>query len=50
VEPNEEEVRKHLRAGEGYFDPTPEWDDERAWDRLWSLNGPTALPATQRRA
>jgi L-alanine-DL-glutamate epimerase-like enolase superfamily enzyme len=34
VEPNEEEIRKHIEGG--YFDPTPEWDDERSWDRLWS--------------
>ena len=20
----------------GYFEPTPEWDKERSWDRLWS--------------
>jgi len=50
VELNEDEVRKHLREGEGYFDPTPEWDDERAWDRLWSLNGPTVAPPTRRRS
>jgi L-alanine-DL-glutamate epimerase-like enolase superfamily enzyme len=35
VEPNEEAVRKHLREP-GYFEPTPEWDKERSWDRLWS--------------
>jgi L-alanine-DL-glutamate epimerase-like enolase superfamily enzyme len=35
VEPVEEEVRKHLREP-GYFAPTPEWDKERSWDRLWS--------------
>jgi L-alanine-DL-glutamate epimerase-like enolase superfamily enzyme len=50
VELNEDEIRKHLREGEGYFDPTPEWDDERAWDRLWSFNGATPLPATRRRS
>jgi L-alanine-DL-glutamate epimerase-like enolase superfamily enzyme len=49
VELNEDEVRSHLRDGEGYFDPTPEWDDERSWDRLWSLNGPTVAPPTRRR-
>ena len=32
---NDEVVRQHL--GEpGYFEPTPEWDRERSWDRLWS--------------
>ena len=35
VELNEEEVKKHLRGG-GYFDPTPEWNDKRSHDRLWS--------------
>jgi L-alanine-DL-glutamate epimerase-like enolase superfamily enzyme len=50
VELNEDEVRKHLREGEEYFAPTPEWDGERAWDRLWSLNGPTVLPPTRRPA
>jgi L-alanine-DL-glutamate epimerase-like enolase superfamily enzyme len=34
VEPNEEEIRKHIEGG--YFEPTPEWDHERSWDRLWS--------------
>jgi L-alanine-DL-glutamate epimerase-like enolase superfamily enzyme len=32
---NEEVVRQHL-AEPGYFEPTPEWDTERSWDRLWS--------------
>jgi L-alanine-DL-glutamate epimerase-like enolase superfamily enzyme len=36
VEPNEAVVRQHLRAGSGYFEPTPQWDKERSWDRLWS--------------
>ena len=35
VEPNEEAVKRHLK-GSGYFLPTPEWDKERSWDRLWS--------------
>jgi L-alanine-DL-glutamate epimerase-like enolase superfamily enzyme len=33
---NEEVVRQHLAPGSGYFDPTPKWDQERSWDRLWS--------------
>ena len=33
---NEELVRQHLAPGTGYFDPTPQWDQERSWDRLWS--------------
>jgi L-alanine-DL-glutamate epimerase-like enolase superfamily enzyme len=36
VELNEEVVRAHLREGGGYFEPTPQWDNERSWDRLWS--------------
>ncbi len=32
---NEEAVKQHL-AQPGYFEPTPEWDKERSWDRLWS--------------
>ncbi len=32
---NEDVVRAHLIDGR-YFDPTPEWDDERSADRLWS--------------
>ena len=27
--------RQHL-AEPGYFEPTPEWDKEHSWDRLWS--------------
>jgi len=33
---NEDVVRHHLAPGTGYFDPTPQWDQERSWDRLWS--------------
>src|SRR5437588_8196239 len=33
---NEEVIRKHLAPGTGYFEPTPQWDNERSWDRLWS--------------
>jgi L-alanine-DL-glutamate epimerase-like enolase superfamily enzyme len=33
---NEDVVRQHLAPKTGYFDPTPEWDQERSWDRLWS--------------
>jgi L-alanine-DL-glutamate epimerase-like enolase superfamily enzyme len=33
---NEEAVREHLAPGSGYFEPTPQWDQERSWDRLWS--------------
>jgi L-alanine-DL-glutamate epimerase-like enolase superfamily enzyme len=35
VEPNEDVIKQHLLEP-GYFAPTPEWDSERAWDRLWS--------------
>jgi len=33
---NEDLVRQHLAPGSGYFEPTPQWDHERSWDRLWS--------------
>ncbi|MPZ19701.1 MAG: mandelate racemase/muconate lactonizing enzyme family protein [Luteitalea sp.] len=36
VELNEEVVKQHLRPDSGYFDPTPEWDEMRTNDRLWS--------------
>jgi L-alanine-DL-glutamate epimerase-like enolase superfamily enzyme len=36
VELNDEECRKHLGKEFGYFDPTPEWDQKRSHDRLWS--------------
>lgn len=37
VELNEDEVRRHLDPeNPGYFLPTPEWDKDRSWDRLWS--------------
>src|SRR5438876_9036276 len=33
---NEDVVRQHLAPGTGYFEPTPQWDNEKSWDRLWS--------------
>jgi L-alanine-DL-glutamate epimerase-like enolase superfamily enzyme len=36
VELNEAVIREHMDEEHGYFDPTPEWDKERSWDRLWS--------------
>ena len=33
---NEDVVRQHLEPGGGYFEPTPQWDHEHSWDRLWS--------------
>jgi L-alanine-DL-glutamate epimerase-like enolase superfamily enzyme len=35
VELNLEAAREHL-DGDQFFDPTSEWDLERAWDRTWS--------------
>ena len=32
---NDDAVREHLNEP-GHFDPTPEWDNERSADRLWS--------------
>ncbi|MEX1054844.1 MAG: mandelate racemase/muconate lactonizing enzyme family protein [Rhodothermales bacterium] len=36
VELNPDVVKAHLVEGEGYFEPTPDWDVERSWDRIWS--------------
>jgi len=36
VELNEEVVKEHLREGAEFFAPTPEWNELRSWDRLWS--------------
>jgi L-alanine-DL-glutamate epimerase-like enolase superfamily enzyme len=36
IELNEEECKKRLGRDSGYFDPTPEWDQKRSHDRLWS--------------
>jgi L-alanine-DL-glutamate epimerase-like enolase superfamily enzyme len=36
IELNEEEVKKHLRDPKGFFEPTPEWDQKRSMDRIWS--------------
>ena len=34
---NEDAVKEHLIAEDrGFFEPTPQWDTERSWDRLWS--------------
>jgi len=36
IELNEEVVKSHLRPNSQYFAPTPEWDERRSNDRLWS--------------
>jgi L-alanine-DL-glutamate epimerase-like enolase superfamily enzyme len=37
IELNEEEVKKHLSPRDkGFFEPTPEWNEKRSHDRLWS--------------
>lgn len=37
IELNDEEVKKHLSPkANGYFLPTPEWDEKCSHDRLWS--------------
>jgi L-alanine-DL-glutamate epimerase-like enolase superfamily enzyme len=33
---NHEAVKGHLLPGTGFFEPTPQWDKEKSWDRLWS--------------
>jgi L-alanine-DL-glutamate epimerase-like enolase superfamily enzyme len=37
IELNDEEVKKHLSPNDkGYFEPTPEWNQRRSHDRIWS--------------
>lgn len=36
VELNDEAVKAHLRDDSEFFAPTPEWDEIRSWDRIWS--------------
>jgi hypothetical protein len=37
VELNEEEIKKHLHVEDkSYFAPTPQWNEKRSHDRLWS--------------
>jgi L-alanine-DL-glutamate epimerase-like enolase superfamily enzyme len=37
IELNDDEMKKHLNPrAKGYFDPTPEWDEKRSHDRIWS--------------
>jgi len=34
---NEDAIKEHLIPEDrGFFEPTPQWDTERSWDRLWS--------------
>lgn len=40
IELDEEAIRSQLKDPALFFPPTPQWDDERAWDRIWS-----AIPA-----
>lgn len=35
IELNEEVARQHL-AEPGYFEPTPQWNELKSWDRTWS--------------
>jgi L-alanine-DL-glutamate epimerase-like enolase superfamily enzyme len=37
---NDDVMRQHLLPGTGYFEPTPIWDKEHSWDRLWSMAPP----------
>ena len=29
---NDEEMKKHIKSGVGYFEPTPMWDEKQSWD------------------
>ena len=34
---NADAIKEHLVPDDrGFFEPTPQWDTERSWDRLWS--------------
>jgi L-alanine-DL-glutamate epimerase-like enolase superfamily enzyme len=33
---DEEVLKSKLQKGEKLFEPTPQWDKERSWDRTWS--------------
>jgi L-alanine-DL-glutamate epimerase-like enolase superfamily enzyme len=37
---NDEAMKQHLLPGMSYFEPTPQWDKEHSWDRLWSMAPP----------
>jgi L-alanine-DL-glutamate epimerase-like enolase superfamily enzyme len=37
---NEEACRKHMQQGAPWFAPTPQWDNERSGDHLWSMAPP----------
>jgi len=36
IELNEDECKKHPGKDSGWFEPTPDWDQKRSHDRLWS--------------
>jgi hypothetical protein len=37
IELNDDEMKKRLHPdAKGYFEPTPEWDEKRSHDRIWS--------------
>jgi L-alanine-DL-glutamate epimerase-like enolase superfamily enzyme len=37
IELNDEVMKEHLHPdAPGYFEPTPDWDQKRSWDRTWS--------------
>lgn len=36
IELNPKMITDHLIEGEANVAPTPEWNEERSWDRLWS--------------
>ncbi len=37
VELNDEEMKRHLHPEDpGYFEPTPQWNEVRSYDRIWS--------------
>jgi L-alanine-DL-glutamate epimerase-like enolase superfamily enzyme len=45
IELDEDAVKRSMKdPAKEYFAPTPQWDDERSWDRLWSRSTAAAPP------
>jgi L-alanine-DL-glutamate epimerase-like enolase superfamily enzyme len=42
IELDEQAIKAQIEDPARFFAPTPEWDHERAWDRLWSGSAPAA--------
>jgi L-alanine-DL-glutamate epimerase-like enolase superfamily enzyme len=36
IDLDEKVIMEHMKEGEKYFAPSPEWDKDQSWDRTWS--------------